>query len=166
MRVEITTFAQLIGGGDGAIKRVEIPLIQRDYAQGRTDPATSQIRSAFLEVLHAALSANEPQEIGLDFVYGDVETDSGTLRPLDGQQRLTTLFLLHWYIAYRAESISHRKLGLSSPTQRVQVHGCSARDLSDSPRRSTANPLRTGSETSRGINTSGATIRRFSRCSR
>ncbi|WP_438354648.1 DUF262 domain-containing protein [Microbacterium sp. CJ88] len=98
----VTTFAQLIGGGDGAIKRVEIPLIQRDYAQGRTDPATSQIRSAFLEVLHSALSADEPQEIGLDFVYGDVESDSGTLRPLDGQQRLTTLFLLHWYIAHRA----------------------------------------------------------------
>ena len=27
---------------------------------------------------------------------------SGTLRPLDGQQRLTTLFLLHWYVASRS----------------------------------------------------------------
>jgi hypothetical protein len=33
-------------------------------------------------------------------VYGEI--DHGTLRPLDGQQRLTTLFLLHWYIAARA----------------------------------------------------------------
>ena len=35
--------------------------------------------------------------MGLDFVYGDVK--DGVLRPLDGQQRLTTLFLLHWYVA-------------------------------------------------------------------
>jgi Protein of unknown function DUF262 len=38
--------------------------------------------------------------VGLDFVYGGV--DDGTLRPLDGQQRLTTLFLLHWYLASRS----------------------------------------------------------------
>ena len=35
--------------------------------------------------------------MALDFVYGDVK--AGVLRPLDGQQRLTTLFLLHWYVA-------------------------------------------------------------------
>ena len=40
----------------------------------------------------------EDRNITLDFVYGDVCTD-GVLTPLDGQQRLTTLFLLHWYIA-------------------------------------------------------------------
>ncbi len=27
------------------IKRIEIPLIQRDYAQGRTDPAVNEIRA-------------------------------------------------------------------------------------------------------------------------
>ncbi len=41
--------------------------------------------------------------VGLDFVYGEVEDE--TLRPLDGQQRLTTLFLLHWYLAARTNQL-------------------------------------------------------------
>lgn len=40
------------------------------------------------------------QPITLDFIYGDISKD-GVLIPLDGQQRLTTLFLLHWYAAKR-----------------------------------------------------------------
>lgn len=36
--------------------------------------------------------------ITLDFVYGDIDAN-GVMTPLDGQQRLTTLFLLHWYAA-------------------------------------------------------------------
>ena len=40
------------------------------------------------------------QPIGLDFIYG--EENDGTFEPLDGQQRLTTLFLLHWYLAFRS----------------------------------------------------------------
>jgi hypothetical protein len=85
--------------GDEAatIERIEIPLIQRDYAQGRLDPAVADIRSDFLDVLLAA--AVGETRVGLDFVYGAVQR--GTLRPLDGQQRLTTLFLLHWYLAFR-----------------------------------------------------------------
>ncbi|GIF12651.1 DUF262 domain-containing protein [Actinoplanes teichomyceticus] len=83
------------------IERIEIPLIQRDYAQGRADADVADIRSDFLDVLLAA-AAGETR-VGLDFVYGDVR--DGTLRPLDGQQRLTTLFLLHWYIAFRTERL-------------------------------------------------------------
>lgn len=81
-----------------AIGMIEIPLIQRDYAQGRPDAETQKIRDAFISVLHRALT--EPHQVSLDFVYGDVE--DGVFRPLDGQQRLTTLFLLHWFIACRA----------------------------------------------------------------
>lgn len=88
-----------VDGPGLAVERVEIPLFQRDYAQGRDDSRARRIRSDFLDVLHAAVvGASEP--VGLDFVYGGV--DHGTLRPLDGQQRLTTLFLLHWYVASRA----------------------------------------------------------------
>jgi hypothetical protein len=61
-----------------------------------------RIRREFLNVLHGAVTGGE--KVNLDFVYGDVE--NGTLRPLDGQQRLTTLFLLHWYLAFRAERIN------------------------------------------------------------
>jgi len=50
-------------------------------------------------------------KVGLDFVYGDVE--GGTLRPLDGQQRLTTLFLLHWYLGYRAGRLADRQPWMS-----------------------------------------------------
>lgn len=91
------------------VTSIEIPLIQRDYAQGRTDPRTSDIRERFLDVLHEALT--EDGDVGLDFIYGEVE--DGTLRPLDGQQRLTTLFLLHWYLGYRAEQLSDRQAWMS-----------------------------------------------------
>lgn len=79
------------------IRGIRIPLIQRDYAQGRPGPRVEEIRASFLDVLRGAVSGDP---VGLDFVYGDVDED-GTLLPLDGQQRLTTLFLLHWYLCIR-----------------------------------------------------------------
>ena len=39
----------------------------------------------------------------LDFVYGSVADEQ--LKLLDGQQRLTTLFLLHWYLAWKSDVI-------------------------------------------------------------
>ena len=86
------------GDNDVRVAGIEIPLIQRDYAQGRRDPRVDDIRGTFLEALHHALTDGKP--IGLDFVYG--EENDGTFEPLDGQQRLTTLFLLHWYLAFRS----------------------------------------------------------------
>ena len=77
------------------LKKIEIPIIQRDYAQGRLDPDVSRVRKRFLGALYDAI-VNNP--IILDFVYGDID-DKGIMTPLDGQQRLTTLFLLHWYAA-------------------------------------------------------------------
>ncbi|GLY70255.1 DUF262 domain-containing protein [Amycolatopsis taiwanensis] len=77
---------------------IEIPLIQRDYAQGRPSAWVGEIRADFLEVLLDAVAGGEP--VGLDFVYGKIE--GSTFHPLDGQQRLTTLFLLHWYFASAA----------------------------------------------------------------
>lgn len=83
------------------VRSIEIPIIQRDYAQGRRDSDTITIRRDFLDVLIHALTTAEP--VGLDFIYGEVA--DGVLKPLDGQQRLTTLFLLHWYVASRAETL-------------------------------------------------------------
>ena len=77
------------------LKKIVIPIIQRDYAQGRLDPEVNRVRKRFLEALYRAVTE---QPIVLDFVYGDIDTD-GVMNPLDGQQRLTTLFLLHWYAA-------------------------------------------------------------------
>lgn len=74
---------------------VTIPIIQRDYAQGRE--SQNEVREAFLNELHKSLISDEP--LNLDFVYGSIE--NGSLIPLDGQQRLTTLFLLHWYLGLK-----------------------------------------------------------------
>jgi hypothetical protein len=79
---------------------VEIPIIQRDYAQGRL--GKENLRKNFLADLKNALDSNEIMK--LDFVYGSIEKDY--LNPLDGQQRLTTLWLLHWYIALRAGELN------------------------------------------------------------
>jgi hypothetical protein len=66
-----------------------IPLIQRDYAQGReTEKAKA---NKFLNAIHDGIENG----LNLDFIYG--ETKENKFIPLDGQQRLTTLFLLHWY---------------------------------------------------------------------
>jgi hypothetical protein len=83
------------------IKQIEIPLIQRDYAQGRRGESVSRIRERFLNVLCNALKS-DTLPVDLDFVYGDVN-ERQALLPLDGQQRLTTLFLLHWYVAQRSD---------------------------------------------------------------
>lgn len=99
MKSFVTSFAQLFEHRSDVpvVRRIKIPLIQRDYAQGRESEEVTAIRNNFLDSLHAAVTGGKP--VGLDFVYGQV--DEGTLQPLDGQQRLTTLFLLHWYLAYR-----------------------------------------------------------------
>ena len=77
--------------------RVVIPRIQRDYAQGRTSDNVSAIREELLNSIHAALVSH--QRLDFDFVYGTVR--EGILYPLDGQQRLTTFYLLHWYLAQK-----------------------------------------------------------------
>ena len=81
-------------------------MIQRDYAQGRKSPEVDRIRKRFLSSIYTALTENKP--LKLDFVYGDIN-DNKVLTPLDGQQRLTTLFLLHWYIA-RHEAVEDSKM--------------------------------------------------------
>ncbi len=83
------------------LQKIVIPIIQRDYAQGRRNDDIDRIRNRFLDSLYHAI-VDKP--ITLDFIYGDID-DNGIITPLDGQQRLTTLFLLHWYAA-KKENIS------------------------------------------------------------
>ncbi len=85
-------------------KNIVIPIIQRDYAQGRK--GKEFLRERFLKQLFDALQ-DDAEPLVLDFVYGSTEED--TLYPLDGQQRLTTLWLLHWYLALRAGTLSEDK---------------------------------------------------------
>lgn len=95
---------------------VEIPILQRDYAQGRLDPRTKGMNRKgenFISVLFNAL--REEKGLRMDIIYGSIETRDGdhpeekTFIPLDGQQRLTTLWLLHWYLSQweeRSEEIA------------------------------------------------------------
>jgi len=125
---------------------IEIPPIQRDYAQGRKSEKIDNIRTKFINSMHKSLKNNEP--LRLDFIYGKIygirneeehrrnkqaidsllrsvkdyassidltfneldirdkspnKEDLIYLIPLDGQQRLTTLFLLHWYLLKRLD---------------------------------------------------------------
>lgn len=102
---EIFSYKYDSDGKEVVVDKIIIPIIQRDYAQGRD--STIKVRERFLAALHNAVT-KEP--ITLDFIYGDLEEKEfvnkynkkelfHVLTPLDGQQRLTTLFLLHWYAA-------------------------------------------------------------------
>lgn len=82
---------------------IQIPIIQRDYAQGREDEKTMQIREGFVSSIYDCLMGGV--NLHLDFIYGSA-VDGAKLVLLDGQQRITTLFLLHWYIANRTKQIS------------------------------------------------------------
>ena len=79
----------------------EIPIIQRDYAQGRSDERSKEIRKTFLGSLIAAVENYPQKNIELDFVYG--KRNKNKVYLLDGQQRITTLYLLHWYLAQRLQ---------------------------------------------------------------
>lgn len=91
------TFIELINKVDS----IQIPLLQRDYAQGREEVA--EVRRQFLNSIKRALLEEHPsQPLDLDFIYGNFEgSDPSFFSVLDGQQRLTTLFLLHWYLAVK-----------------------------------------------------------------
>ncbi len=88
---------------------IRIPMIQRDYAQGR--PAVAQVRDEFLSAIEVKLklpSDHPSLPMNLDFIYGSVtkSNEESRFEPLDGQQRLTTLFLLHWYLAWKDDRLS------------------------------------------------------------
>ena len=105
MDTQLHTFMDIFGSEFAvedemvSLNRIVIPIIQRDYAQGREDDETRRIRERFLDSLYKAIMGTP---IKLDFIYGDIDVD-GVMTPLDGQQRLTTLFLLHWYAAKKEQ---------------------------------------------------------------
>ena len=80
---------QLLSNG----KVIEIPKIQRDYAEGREIESIEKKRfSMLMDMLDVVTGTSNT--LSLDFVYGT--HDQSEFFPLDGQQRLTTLFLLYW----------------------------------------------------------------------
>ena len=74
------------------IDKIVIPAIQRDYVQGLKEYTTKF--DNFLNTLFNGLTGK--QTISLDFIYGYF--NNGIFEPIDGQQRITTLVLLYYYI--------------------------------------------------------------------
>jgi hypothetical protein len=142
--------------------QITIPIIQRDYVQGRDNSEVNEIRKIFLQEILTATTSNQVEGINLGFIYGKVldkdfveikkknkEAIEGILSslqdytkhldeelvfsldwkdivsepqfishsrfiPLDGQQRLTTLFLFHWYILHQTKEKENHKVLLNS----------------------------------------------------
>ncbi len=99
---------------------IVIPIIQRDYAQGRNDVKTAKIRKDFLgaifEVLNQRVNTSSDRGLELDFIYGfsTVSGDKSMFAPIDGQQRLTTLWLLLWYISVKEKISPEQKQFLAN----------------------------------------------------
>lgn len=74
---------------------ISIPKIQREYVQGTNDKGT-----VFLNDIFSAINSSKNKS--LDLVFGSVRNDAfgkKVFEPIDGQQRLTTLFLLYLYVS-------------------------------------------------------------------
>ncbi|MEI0795893.1 DUF262 domain-containing protein [Brachyspira pilosicoli] len=79
-----------------------IPAMQRDYVQGRMcGDKEKNVINNFISYLKEALLNKTQCE--LDFIYG-VKKDNKYII-LDGQQRITTLFLLYWYLAQKSNKM-------------------------------------------------------------
>lgn len=112
-----------------AYQKIEIPIIQRNYVQGND----KTIRRHFVKYLVKALT--QQSSVELDFVYGAERQDTQltdncapnncapqvgkVLIPLDGQQRLTTLWLLHGYLL-ALEQVSNHPEQLSPEEREAQ----------------------------------------------
>lgn len=92
---QLNTFRQLLNEE----KSIIIPKVQRDYAYGRKEKKVQDVLDGMLTSIIAAV--RDDANIILDFVYGGSYVHKNDkkagLIPLDGQQRLTTLFLLYFY---------------------------------------------------------------------
>ena len=82
--------------------KVKIPIIQRDYVHGREENHAKQVRTNLLSDIKEAFQTHVA--LDLNFIYGKEE--NGIFIPIDGQQRLTTLFL--FYLSMYCDDIEKR----------------------------------------------------------
>jgi len=62
-----------------------IPLIQRDYAQGRKDKRTTEVRKKLLQDINTALIDTNVGPLDLNFIYG--KSTNGKFIPLDEMEK-------------------------------------------------------------------------------
>ena len=72
---------------------IEIPILQRDYAQGRESKIN--VAKSFLYNIFDVLEENQ-NKLHIDFIYGYEENNKFIL--IDGQQRVTTLWIIYFII--------------------------------------------------------------------
>ena len=90
-KMERKTFYSLLYGDDN---KIYIPRYQRSYAQGRKS-WDSELEEFLEDIKNVLDKGAKDDSFNMDFVYGG--EDEG-FSPVDGQQRLTLLFLIHWYV--------------------------------------------------------------------
>lgn len=90
--------------------RVVIPGIQRHYVQGANNPKAESVRKQFIKEIFTAIEKKQ-NEFNLHFIYGPINTNGeDSFVPVDGQQRLTTLWLIARYAVEKAESSDRKDL--------------------------------------------------------
>ncbi len=98
---ELTTFKRLLEKESV----IMIPKVQRDYAYGRKEDKVAEVLNSMLDTILTAIRDDSVET--LDFVYGgsyEKKNNEGLI-PLDGQQRLTTLYLLFFYASISQQNI-------------------------------------------------------------
>lgn len=75
-----------------------IPAIQREYVQGYDEEQTNIIRKNFVDDIFDAISSDGNVDIGI--IYGYTQKDERGEKPIffpvDGQQRITTMYIIYW----------------------------------------------------------------------
>lgn len=79
---------------------VSIPSLQRNYVHGKDDTHAKEVREHFVKSLDGCINGSE---INLDVIYGVCDDTRNVLIPIDGQQRLTTLWLSAVYAATKSK---------------------------------------------------------------
>lgn len=104
-------------------EKVTIPAIQRDYAFGRTNSDSRQKRINFVSNIVKIIKGEE-KNLHLDFVYGKHVGES--FIPLDGQQRITTLWLLSIYLSKKNNRTDKRLSQFTYATRTSTREFCSS----------------------------------------
>lgn len=92
-------------------RKIVVPRIQRDYVQGSNKAIKISFCKAIVDVLNQCIEEQNRPKMNLNFIYG--LSKDGEFIPVDGQQRLTTLWILHLYFAVRAKSSLKPQLSYS-----------------------------------------------------
>jgi|GEM_PF-3511146 hypothetical protein len=85
-----------------------IPAIQREYVQGYDDEKINIVRKDFIKNIFDAIIENKVLDIGI--IYGYIQNEENESKPIffpvDGQQRITTMYIIYWCLSIIKEEAS------------------------------------------------------------